>query len=434
MPSGAQQATNMEPAQFAAPDRRPSQARGATSDASIADVALAGLAPLSGLASLQAAADASDATAQLRSLQHAANAGPAAQNLSALQRRQDLGDEFGEQPVVGETAGPQSRFDSMTAIDSGRPSSDTRQNYRNSTILQRQVSPNHVPHQPALVGPASTPVASPVLDQAGIRAVSMPDADYAGWKGTAQAKMKMHGAASHGGRTYVTQLKSSGELLQMIEWGDVFSRKNLRAVLVIAEGALAVAAGSLAIAAATGGAFIALLPGIAIAVSGVIKIFRGLYMMFGKDGTEEEKAHKARLVNIMRAIESAATLVAAISLGFASKEFVATLVFGLAKAIRSGLAFAKEKWPQYATKFEVAMHFCHLIEVGAIAAGAIGAIGSGDAVATGLGFAIAGSKLTRTGEGSQETFAKARSNPATANTGPTESSRLVGGSSGGEKV
>jgi hypothetical protein len=376
---------------------------------------------LSGLAALQAAADTSRAATQLRSLQHAANAGAAAQNLTVLQRRQDLGAEMPGLPVVGEAAGPQSQFDSMTAIDSGMQSSDTRQNYRNSTILQRRMSPNHVPHQPALVGPASTPVVSPVLDQAGIRAVSMPDADYADWKGTAQAKMKMHGAASHGGRTYVTQLKSSGELLQMIEWGDVFSRNNLRAVLVIAEGALAVAAGSLAIAAATGGAFVALLPGIAIAVSGVIKIFRGLYMMFGKDATEEQKAHKARIVNIMRAIESAATLVAAISLGLASKEFIATLVFGLAKAVRSGLAFAKEKWPQYATKFEVGMHFCHLIEVGAIAAGAIGAIGSGDAVATGLGFAIAGSKLTRTGEGSQETFVKARK-------GSTENSPLLVGS------
>jgi len=158
----------------------------------------------------------------------------------------------------------------------------------------------------------------------GIGYSTMTSEAYADWQDTIQCKMGLHGAASYGGITVVTQFLDPAETTQLAGFIPTW----LKGSLIIAEALLAIGAG-VALTTITGGT--AVLPGALAIGIGVVKLVRGILTIIGGDNPSPLQLV---LIDSIRILEAAMAIVAGAA---AATVNPAVLAFGLTKAIRAVL-------------------------------------------------------------------------------------------------
>lgn len=232
----------------------------------------------------------------------------------------------------------------------------------------------------------------------GMTLASMTPASYAAWQGTAQCKAAPHGAISIGNRTLVTQYKRSQQIMQLLGWPS-FSSDTLTRVkggLVALEGALTFGV-SLAAGVLSGG--VGTLPAIVGMVVGGVKFARGIIMTIKV--SDANKGKKAALVDVLRALEAAGSIVGALNVdGF---RRLPLLVFGIAKAFRSLLTMITDymgeetDWPLFRKFLMMVSTAAHYVEACALTISGMDAGELAEYLGAGVAATVGASKAIRTG-------------------------------------
>ncbi|WP_246239896.1 eCIS core domain-containing protein [Pseudoalteromonas caenipelagi] len=260
----------------------------------------------------------------------------------------------------------------------------------------------------------------PIDGMDGVNYSVMSQDSYQLWQKSKQGTAQLHGKCVDGNKVVVTQFQDTAQQFSL--------GPKTKGLLLISEGVLTAVAGGVVIAATHGTLAI---PGILSVCVGVSKFIRGVttICLGNKKPTDGVKAKLAfALMDGLRTFEAGASIASAIIGGGNPVKMTISLVFGLAKSIRSictaiadfinSSQTGAQDYPKLLGFVKKVAAIAHWVEVGAGTLSGGASLVGGNTVGGLTGLATAASKTVRAKDQHDKAW------PKPEPTAPTETTRL----------